>query len=160
MKAGSGQRNPRIKAKPLIFEPDHKNIATLMAFLVTIFLGLGAGWLVGSVFSGTSKLTPAEEARSVTQAVQTASLDSVAEANEIKQDEVKQPVTTTEQATTQPQVIEQQSDNDEPKATTRRRSGSRRAYVAAQAGESIPLAVIKGKPLKKAFKQIKRVRIW
>lgn len=160
MRLNSKQRNPRIKPQPLIFEPQHKNIATLIAFLVTIFLGLGAGWLVGSVFSGTSNPTPVEEVASVMQPVQTASLNPVAEADAVKQDEVKQPVTPIEQATTQPQVIEQQSDKEEPKAGTRRRGGSRRAYVTAQTGESIPLAVIKGKPLKKAFRQFKRVKIW
>jgi len=139
------QHAPRLKPQPLIFEPQHKNIATLIAFLVTIFLGLGAGWLAGNLLSGAPKPTPVNQAHAVAQTDSSASLNSVAEAEKIKQ-----PVTS----------IEQQGDKDEPKTRARRRAGSRRAYVTARAGEPIPLAVIKGKPIKKAFRHIKKVKIW
>ncbi len=148
MRSDSGQHTPRIKPQPLIFEPGHKNIATLIAFLMTILLGIGAGWLVGSAVSSGSSPTPVEEAQVVTQTDQTAPLDSINEADELKQ------------AETQPPVIEGQGDKDQPRTRARRRAVSRRVYVTAQAGESLPLAVIKGKPLRKAFRQVKRVRIW
>ena len=43
-------RGARTKPQPLIFEPQHKNITTLISFLITLLLGLSTGWLVGSVF--------------------------------------------------------------------------------------------------------------
>ena len=145
--------NPRrhggpIKPKPLIFEPDHRNIATLIAFLMTIFLGLGAGWLAGGALSGSSNPSPVEEARAVTQTEQIDSPNTTDEADAVKQ------------AESQPPVVEEQSDKDESRTRVRRRAGSRRVYAAGRAGESVPLSVIKGKPLKKAFRQFKRVRIW
>lgn len=142
-------RHGELKPKPLIFEPGHKNIATLIAFLVTIFLGLGAGWLVGGVLSGGSNPTAVEDAQVITQTEQTAPLNSIDEADAVKQAETQQP------------MIEEQGDKDEPRTRVRRRAGgSRRVYVTARAGEPLPLAVIKGKPIKKAFRQFKRVRIW
>jgi hypothetical protein len=138
-----------LKPKPLIFEPGHKNIATLIAFLMTIFLGLGAGWLVGGVLSGGPHPTEVEEGQVITQTEKTVPLNSIDEANAVKQAQTQQP------------MIEQQGDKDEPRTRARRHSvGSRRVYVTARAGEPIPLSVIKGKPLKKAFRQFKRVRIW
>jgi hypothetical protein len=43
-------RGTHIKPQPLIYEPQHKNINTLISFLVTLLVGLSAGWLVGSIF--------------------------------------------------------------------------------------------------------------
>ncbi|HJQ71765.1 MAG TPA: hypothetical protein VKA70_22505 [Blastocatellia bacterium] len=105
---------------------------------MTIFIGIGAGWLAGSVLSGTEDPTPVVEAQVATQA---------------DADEVKQP------ATQQP-LVEEQGGKDEPRSRARGRGNSRRVYVTAQAGEPIPMAVIKGKPIKKAFRQFKKVRIW
>ena len=153
-KLNPGRHGGRVKAQPLIFEPGHKNIATLIVFLVTLFVGLGAGWLVGSALSSTSDPAPVEQARVATQTEQTDSVDSAPLNSNGEADAVKQ-------AETHPPIIEEQSDKDEPRTHARRRAGSRRAYVTtAQAGEPIPLSVIKGKPLKKAFRQFKRVRVW
>lgn len=115
---------------------------------MTILLGLGAGWLAGSVFSSSSNPAPVEEAQIVMQTEQVNSHNTIDEANAVKP------------AATQQPVIEEQGDKDQPRTGARRRAGSRRAYVTARAGESIPLSVIKGKPLKKAFRQFKRVRVW
>jgi hypothetical protein len=147
-------RGARIKPQPLIFEPDHKNIATLISFLVTIFIGLGAGWLAGSVLSSTFKPTPVvEDAQAKIEtgrptSLNSASNNSIAEAGRV------------EQAMAQPQSIEERGDTGGAKRRVQRRGGSRRAYVTVRGGESIPVAVIKGKPLKKAFKQFRRVRFW
>ncbi len=141
-KAQKIPRGARSRPQTLISEPQHKNIGTLILFLITILLGLGAGWLTGSVLSNSFNPTPVvEDAQAKMETSQPTSPDL-------------------EQAAAQPQNTEVQGDNEEAKRTVRRRAGSRRTYATVQSRESVPMAVIKGKPLKKAFKQIRRVRFW
>jgi hypothetical protein len=140
----------------LIFEPQHKNIATLMAFLITIFLGIGAGWLAGSFLSGAS---PVKQGNGMTEPVHAATRDPVGEAKK-DTDEVKAPAPVAEDKAAPSPVVEEQGEKEPAKTRAHHRGRSRRAYVAAHAGEPIPLAVIKGKPLKKAFRHLKRVKVW
>ena len=153
-KAQKIKRGARIRPQTLISEPQHKNIGTLIFFLVTILLGLGAGWLAGNVLSNTINPTPVfEEVQAKTQTIQPASPDL--------EHAAAQPQNTAQpQNIAQPPNAEVRGDKEEAKSTERRRAGSRRSYVRVQNRESLPVAVIKGKPLKKAFKQVKKVRFW
>lgn len=140
-------KEEKLKPTPLIFEQQHRNIATLIALMAAIIFGLGAGWMAGGFINGTINPTLPEPTTHTVEASQpspdaedTDSVDA-AESNA--------------QADSEPEA------RKENEGVVMRAASSRHVtYTARKGGESIPIKVLKGKPLKKVARQFKRLKVW
>ncbi|HKY04126.1 MAG TPA: hypothetical protein VJQ56_04510 [Blastocatellia bacterium] len=168
-----------------MFDDGNRNIATLIGFLIAIMIGVGSGWMVGSALSN---ITDSANRQSVTSAQQTneAGPDkSVVEKSVVATPVVPAPdgekggeaskqepagrdkndkdlnATENLQAKTGGQDDRQSigSDTSDEYRSGKSRRAARRSYVGPR-GDSVPMAIIKGKPIRKAFSPLKKVKFW
>jgi hypothetical protein len=166
-------RSENVKPTPLIFDPQHRNIAALIALMAAILFGLGAGWLAGGLITGAVNTDLSNAASQTVQANQNTPADDKAQADS-NADDVAAPESRTAESLAQSQAVEPQAESAAPaleereerfdrRASESRFTGAstaRRSVYVAPRGESIPVKVIKGKPLKKVARQFKRLKVW
>lgn len=170
-------KNRKVSTRPVVFDEGNRNIATLIGFLIAIMVGVGSGWVIGSALSsiadsaGRQSVTSAQQmsdASLVKPVVPASNAEKDAEAskvgpvepgqNEPGQDsQAKQDLQARAAKQDDRQAVASETQDDYRPARSRR--PVRRAYVESK-GDSVPVAIIKGKPLRKAFRPLKKVKFW
>ncbi len=159
-------KNRKVSARPVVFDEGNRNIATLIGFLIAIMIGVGSGWLIGSALSNIADSTTRQsvtsaqqtnEASLVTPAVPASNAEKEPDASKSAPVERDQELQAKANAHDAGQAIGSETQDEDRPGRSRR--PARRAYVESK-GDSVPMYIIKGKPIRKAFKPLKKVKFW